>query len=79
MIRRMRLDYNRLLALIDSIICKSKSKIVQTNADTIGIGLNLLSAYLREVAQRAIDTNDEWLIEWCCDLHILKKNEGEMT
>ena len=72
---RMKLDYNNLLSNIDSTLSKSRSKVVKRSAFGIAVGLELLSGYLRDIAQRAIDLNDEKLIELCVGMGILKQEE----
>ena len=72
---RMKLDYNNLLSNIDRTLSESRSKVVKRNAFGIAVGLELLSGYLRDIAQRAIDLNDEKLIELCVGMGILKQVE----
>lgn len=70
---RMKLDYNNLLSNIDRTLSESRSKVVKRNAFGIAVGLELLSGYLRDIAQRAIDLNDEKLIDLCVGMGILKR------
>lgn len=72
---RMKLDYNNLLSNIDRTLSESRSKVVKRNAFGIAVGLELLSGYLRDIAQRAIDLNDDKLIDLCVDMGILKREE----
>lgn len=72
---RMKLDYNNLLSNIDRTLSESRSKVVKRNAFGIAVGLELLSGYLRDIAQRAIDLNDEKLIDLCVGMGILKREE----
>lgn len=72
---RIKLDYNNLLSNIDRTLSESRSKVVKRNAFGIAVGLELLSGYLRDIAQRAIDLNDEKLIDLCVDMGILKREE----
>lgn len=72
---RMKLDYNNLLSNIDRTMSESKSRVVKENAFGIAVGLELLSGYLRDIAQRAIDLNDDKLIELCVGMGILKREE----
>lgn len=72
---RMKLDYNNLLSNIDRTLSESRSKVVKRNAFGIAVGLEILSGYLRDIAQRAIDLNDEKLIELCVGMGILKQVE----
>lgn len=73
---RMKLDYNNLLSNIDRTLSESKSRVVKENAFGIGVGLNLLTGYLRDIAQRAIDLNDDKLIDLCVGMGILKQEEN---
>ena len=74
---RMKLDYNHLIELIDEVISNSRSKIAKQNGFGIAIGLELLSNYMRNIAERAIEINDEVLIDLLKDLCILKEKEGD--
>lgn len=71
--QRMKLDYNHLLATIDEVISNSRSKIARENGFGISIGLNLLSGYLHRIAERAIELNDDVLIDLLLDMMILEK------
>lgn len=72
---RMKLDYNNLLSNIDRTLSESRSRVVKENAFGIAVGLELLSGYLRDIAQRAIDLNDDKLIELCVGMGILKQEK----
>ena len=67
------MDINNWVRQIDEVLSNSRSKIIRDNGYGISIGLDLLLAYLREIANRAIELNDEELIEILKDLHILKE------
>ena len=73
---RMKLDYNNLLSNIDRTLSESRSRVVKENAFGISVGLELLSGYLRDIAQRAIDLEDDELIELCVGMGILKREEN---
>lgn len=73
---RMKLDYNNLLSTIDRTLSESRSRTVKANAFGIAVGLELLSGYLRDIAQRAIEMNDEKLIELCVGMGILKQEDN---
>lgn len=73
--RRMKMDINNWVRQIDDVLSNSKSKIVRENRYGISIGLDLLLSYLKEIANRAIEINDEQLIEILIDLHVLKKED----
>lgn len=74
---RMRMDINHLYELIDEVISNSRSKIARENRMGIAIGLELLQTYLREIAERAIELNDEVLIEALLNLHVLKEDKED--
>ena len=75
---RMKLDYNHLLENIGEVLSNSRSKIVRENGFGIEIGLNLLTAYLKDIAERAIEINDEVIIGLLLDMHILSEGgDGE--
>ena len=74
---RVKMDYNNLLSTIDRTLSESRSRTVKANAFGIAVGLELLSGYLRDIAQRAIDLNDDKLIDLCVDVGILKQEEKE--
>ena len=73
---RMKLDYNNLLSNIDRTLSESRSRVVKENAFGIAVGLELLSGYLRDIAQRAVDLEDDKLIELCVGMGILKREEN---
>lgn len=70
---RIKLDYNHLFELIDETLGAEDIETVQRNSFGIAVGLELLSAYLRDIAQHAIDIEDEYLIEIFKDMCILKE------
>ena len=72
---RIKMDYNNLLSTIDRTLSGSRSRTVKANAFGIAVGLELLSGYLRDIAQRAIELNDDKLIGLCVDMGILKQEE----
>lgn len=72
---RVKMDYNNLVEEIDRTVSASRSRVVKENAFGIAVGLELLSGYLRDIAQRAIDLNDDELIELCVGMGILKREE----
>ena len=73
--RRMKMDINNWIRQVDDVLSNSRSKIVRENRYGISIGMDLLLAYLKEIAERAIELNDEELIEILLDLHVLKKED----
>lgn len=76
---RLKLDYNHLFDLIDETLGAEDIETVQNNSCGIAFGLELLSAYIRDIAQHAIDTEDEYLIELFKDMCILKEEETDDT
>ena len=74
---QVKLDYNNLLQQIDGVLSASRSKVVKENAFGISTGLNLLSSYIQQIAERAIELNDDVLIGLLLDLHVIKKENEE--
>lgn len=72
---RMKLDYNNLLQTIDRTLSESRSRTVKANAFGIAVGLELLSGYLRDIAERAIELEDDKLIELCVGMGVLKQEK----
>lgn len=70
--QRVKLDYNHLMEQIDCFL-SDKSEDNDTIVFGIAMGLELLSAYIKNIAKRAIEINDEILIELLKDLCILKE------
>ena len=73
---RVKLDYNHLLELIDDTLSESESAQEIGTAFGIAIGLELLSSYLRQIAERAIEIEDDVLLGLLKDLYIIKESEG---
>ena len=71
----MKMDINNWVRQIDDLLSNSRSKIVRENGYGISIGLDLLLSYLKEIAERAIELNDEKMIEILLDLHVLKEED----
>lgn len=74
---RVKLNYNDLLQRIDDVLCRSESEIAEENAFGISVGLQLLSCYLKNIAERAIELDDEVLIGLLTDLCVLKTEKEE--
>lgn len=72
---RVKMDYNNLVEKIDRTVSASRSRAARENALSIGIGLALLNGYLTEIAKRAVELNDDKLIDLCVDMGILKWEE----
>lgn len=70
--KRMKLDINNLISAISDVVKNSRSKIARENGFGIAIGLDLLIAYLKDIASRAIELNDDVLIGILVDMNVLK-------
>lgn len=70
---RVKLDYNNLLRQIDDVLSASRSKVAKENALGISVGLQILSTYIKSIAERAIDIEDDVLIGLLLDLGVLKE------
>lgn len=70
--QRVRLDYNHLMEQIDCFLADNAE---DNDLIVFGIvtGLELLSAYIKNIAERAIEINDEILIDLLKDLCVLKE------
>ena len=75
--QRMKVDYNHLMEIIDDFLGKVSLEDEENYVFAIGMGLNLLTAYLKEIAERAIEINDDVLIELLKDLCVLKEKGGD--
>lgn len=73
----IKMDYNYLMSQIEDVFNKSRSKIVQENSFGIAAGLDLLCQYMIKIADRALEIEDDVLIELLCDMCILKNVEEE--
>lgn len=71
MTQRMKMDINNWVRLVDEVLSNSRSKIVRENRFGISVGIELLLAYLKDIAERAIELDDKKLIEILIDLHVL--------
>ena len=75
---QMRLDYNNLMRQIFDLLNNSEDETVQENAWAIGIGLELLTSYMKGIANLAIQRDDKELLEICKSLLIVTE-ESEDT
>ena len=73
--QRVKLDYNHLMEQIDNFL-SDNSEDNDTLVFGIAMGLELLSKYIKNIAERAIELNDEILIELLKDLCVLKEKGG---
>lgn len=71
----MKMDINNWVRLVDEVLSNSRSKIVRENRFGISVGIELLFAYLEDIAERAIELDDKKLIEILIDLHVLKQED----
>ena len=62
---------------IDDVLSASRSKVVKENAFGISVGLNLLSSYIQQIAERAVELNDDVLIGLMLDLHVIREGDEE--
>ena len=76
-IQRMKMDINNWFRLVEEVISNSRSKIARENGFGIAIGMELLTSYLRQIAERAIELNDDVLIDLLLDLHVLKEEKED--
>lgn len=75
--QRMKLDYNHLMQQIVEFFNENASEEKERIAWKLGIGLEILDAYMKNIAQRAIELNDSVLIDLLKDLCILVEKGGE--
>ena len=74
---RVHIDYNQLIEKLDGLLAVSKSKYAKEWGFTIGIGFNMLSSYLKDIGQRAIELQDEKLLELLKGCGIVKESKNE--
>lgn len=70
---RVKLDINNLFQQIDDLLSKIEEEDLEKTVFGVGVGLELLISYLRLIAIRAIELDDDVLIGLLLDLHVLKK------
>ena len=75
--QRMKLDYNHLMEQIGDFLNENNSEDNERMAWGIAIGLELLAAYMKNIAERAIELNDDVLIGLLKDLYILTEKRSE--
>lgn len=68
------MDINNWVLQVDEVLSNSRSKIIRENGYGISVGLDLLLSYLKEIANRAVELQDEKMIEILLDLHVLKQD-----
>lgn len=69
----MSMDINHLYECIDEVISNSRSKIARENRIPITVGLEILQSSFRRIAERAIEINDDVLIDELLNLHVLRR------
>ena len=74
---RMKMDINNFFRLVDEVMSNSRSKIARENGFGIAVGMEMLSSYLRQIAERAIELNDDVLLDLLVDLHVLKEEKED--
>lgn len=75
---RMRIDYNNFVRQVLELVTDSVDENVQNSAWMVGIGFELLTSYLKDIAKIAIERNDEELLEICKGLLIVyEETEGK--
>lgn len=79
MVQRIKLNFNSLLRQIDDTLGADEIETVHNNAFGIGVGLELLQGYVRSIAEHAIETEDDFLIQWCKDLCVVKEYPEEKS
>lgn len=75
--RQMKLNYNGFIEHIAEIIDSKDIETVKSEAWSIEFGIQLLNGYMEQLAKRAIETQDEFLIEWCKCLMIITEIDKE--
>jgi hypothetical protein len=73
--QRMKLDYNHLMQQIVDFLNENSTEENERFVWGLGIGLELLEAYMKNIAERVIELNDDVLIGLLKDLCILVENE----
>ena len=72
---QMKLNYNGFIEHIADVLAAEDIETVQNEAWSIEVGIQLLNGYMEQLAKRAIETQDEFLIEWCKHLCIIAEAE----
>lgn len=73
--QRMKLDYNHLMQQIVDFLNENSTEENERFVWGLGIGLELLDAYMKNIAERVIEINDDVLIGLLKDLYVLVENE----
>lgn len=76
--RQMKLNYNGFVEHIADVLAAEDIETVRNEAWSIEVGAQLLNGYMKQLAKRAIETQDEFLVEWCkCLCIIVEVEDGE--
>ena len=75
--QRIRLDYNHLMQQIVDFLNQNGTEENERIAFGIGMGLQLFEAYMKNIAERAIELNDDVLIGLLKDLCVLVEKDGD--
>ena len=75
--KKLQLDYNNLVRQILDLLNNSDDETVREGAYYVGIGLELLTSYLKDVATLAIEQNNQELLDICKALWIVTQEGGE--
>lgn len=73
--KQMKLNYNGFVEHIADVLASENIETVQNEAWSIEVGIQLLNGYMEQLAKRAIETQDEFLIEWCKNLCIIVEEQ----
>ena len=68
---QMKLNYKGFIEQIEDVLAAEDIETVQNEAWSIEVGIQLLNGYMEQLAKRAIETQDEFLIEWCKHICII--------
>ena len=72
---QMKLNYNGFIEQIADVLAAKDIETVKNEAWSIEVGIQLLNGYMEQLAKRAIETQDEFLIEWCKNICIIVEAE----
>ena len=75
---QMKLNYNGFVEHLIEVLGSESIEAVRDEAWSIEVGVQLLNGYMNQLAERAIETQDEFLIEWCKNLMIVVEDGAEM-
>ena len=69
----VRMNYNHLLNITNEVIDSCRSKKAELYRGGIAIGFSILSQYMVKIAERAIELNDDVLLELLLNLNVIKE------